>query len=48
MAEPDAFVALYERDAEAVLVFLTRRTLDVEVALDLTAVNCPGFGGDRG
>ena len=37
MAEPDAFVALYERDAEAVLVFLTRRTLDVEVALDLTA-----------
>jgi len=37
MADPDAFVALYERDAEAVLVFLTRRTLDVEVALDLTA-----------
>ena len=37
MARPDAFVALYERDAEAVLVFLTRRTLDVEVALDLTA-----------
>ena len=37
MADPDAFIALYERDAEAVLVFLTRRTLDVEVALDLTA-----------
>jgi len=37
MAKPDAFVALYGRDAEAVLVFLTRRTLDVEVALDLTA-----------
>lgn len=37
MAQPDAFIALYERDAEAVLMFLTRRTLDVEVALDLTA-----------
>jgi RNA polymerase sigma factor (sigma-70 family) len=37
MAPPNAFVALYERDAEAVLVFFTRRTLDVEVALDLTA-----------
>lgn len=37
MAQPDAFIALYERDAEAVLVFLTRRTLDAEVALDLTA-----------
>lgn len=37
MAPPDAFLALYERDAEAVLVFFTRRTLDVEVALDLTA-----------
>jgi len=37
MAQPDAFIALYERDAEAVLAFLTRRTLDVEVALDLTA-----------
>jgi RNA polymerase sigma-70 factor (ECF subfamily) len=37
VADPDAFIALYERDAEAVLVFLARRTLDVEVALDLTA-----------
>jgi RNA polymerase sigma factor (sigma-70 family) len=37
MAAPDAFIALYERDAEPVLVFFTRRTLDVEVALDLTA-----------
>jgi RNA polymerase sigma-70 factor (ECF subfamily) len=37
MAERDEFIALYERDAEAVLVFLTRRTLEVEVALDLTA-----------
>ena len=37
MADPDAFIDLYERDAEKVLVFLVRRTLDVEVALDLTA-----------
>jgi RNA polymerase sigma factor (sigma-70 family) len=37
MAPSNAFVALYERDAEAVLLFFTRRTLDVEVALDLTA-----------
>jgi RNA polymerase sigma-70 factor (ECF subfamily) len=37
MGDPDAFVALYEHDAEAVLVFLTRRTLDAEVAVDLTA-----------
>jgi DNA-directed RNA polymerase specialized sigma24 family protein len=37
MAERDAFIALYERDAEAVLMFVTRRTLDVEVSLDLTA-----------
>lgn len=37
MASPDAFIALYEREAEPVLVFLTRRTLDVEVSLELTA-----------
>lgn len=37
MAPTNAFVSLYERDAEAVLLFFTRRTLDVEVALDLTA-----------
>ena len=37
MAQPEAFITLYERDAEAVLLFFTRRTLDVEVALDLTA-----------
>jgi RNA polymerase sigma factor (sigma-70 family) len=37
MATADAFLTLYERDAERVLVFFTRRTLDVEVALDLTA-----------
>ncbi|HEX3873834.1 MAG TPA: sigma-70 family RNA polymerase sigma factor [Solirubrobacteraceae bacterium] len=37
MADPDSFVVLYEREAEPVLVFLARRTLDVEVALDLAA-----------
>ncbi|HTW12294.1 MAG TPA: sigma-70 family RNA polymerase sigma factor [Solirubrobacteraceae bacterium] len=37
MAPAAAFIDLYERDAEPVLLFFTRRTLDVEVALDLTA-----------
>lgn len=37
MADPRAFIDLYERDAEGVLLFLARRTLDAEVALDLTA-----------
>jgi RNA polymerase sigma factor (sigma-70 family) len=37
MDDADAFSELYRRDGEAVLVFLTRRTLDVEVALELTA-----------
>jgi RNA polymerase sigma factor (sigma-70 family) len=37
VATPESFVALYEREAEFVLVFLARRTLDVEVALDLAA-----------
>ena len=37
MADRNAFVALYELEAERVLVFLARRTLDVEVAVDLTA-----------
>jgi RNA polymerase sigma factor (sigma-70 family) len=37
MAAPTAFIDFYERNAEAVLLFFTRRTLDVEVALDLTA-----------
>jgi RNA polymerase sigma factor (sigma-70 family) len=31
------FVALYERESEAVLVFCARRVLDPETALDLTA-----------
>jgi RNA polymerase sigma-70 factor (ECF subfamily) len=33
----DAFIELYEREGEAVLRFLARRTLDVDVAVDLTA-----------
>ncbi len=37
MEDADAFSAMYERDGERVLVFLARRTFDVELALDLTA-----------
>jgi RNA polymerase sigma-70 factor, ECF subfamily len=37
MADPDAFVAFYREEAEMLLLFLTRRTFDAEVALDLTA-----------
>jgi RNA polymerase sigma factor (sigma-70 family) len=37
MADPEAFVPFYREEAEAVLLFLVRRTLDGEVALDLTA-----------
>lgn len=37
MDDVDAFASLYKREGELVLVFLARRTLDVEVAMDLTA-----------
>jgi RNA polymerase sigma-70 factor (ECF subfamily) len=37
MADPEGFVPFYRQEAEAVLLFLTRRTLDGEVALELTA-----------
>jgi DNA-directed RNA polymerase specialized sigma24 family protein len=37
MAAAREFVGLYEREAKAVLVFFARRTLDGELALDLTA-----------
>jgi RNA polymerase sigma-70 factor (ECF subfamily) len=37
MQDAEAFAALYEREAETVLLFVTRRTLDAEVALDITA-----------
>jgi RNA polymerase sigma factor (sigma-70 family) len=37
MADREGFVPFYRQEAEAVLFFLTRRALDPEVALDLTA-----------
>lgn len=37
MAEPKDFVPFYREEAEAVLLFLARRTLDGEVAVELTA-----------
>jgi RNA polymerase sigma factor (sigma-70 family) len=37
MQDADAFAALYDREAQTVLVFIARRTLDAELALDLTA-----------
>lgn len=37
MQDADAFAALYNREVQAVLVFIARRTLDAELALDLTA-----------
>lgn len=37
MGGSEEFVGLYEREAESVLVFFARRTLDAELALDLTA-----------
>jgi RNA polymerase sigma factor (sigma-70 family) len=37
MADPEGFVPFYRQEAEAVLLFLTRRTLDGEIALELTA-----------
>jgi DNA-directed RNA polymerase specialized sigma24 family protein len=35
--DADAFAALYDREARDVLVFIARRTLDPELALDLAA-----------
>jgi len=37
MDDAEAFAQLYRREGEAVLIFLTRRTWDGEVALELTA-----------
>jgi len=37
MADPDSFVAFYREEGEFVLLFLTRRTFDAEVAVELTA-----------
>ncbi len=37
MKDANEFAAVYEREAQAVLVFVARRTLDGQVALDITA-----------
>jgi RNA polymerase sigma factor (sigma-70 family) len=37
MDDVEAFSLLYEHEGEAVLIFLARRTLDAELAVDLTA-----------
>ena len=37
MHDVDEFAALYQRESEMVLAFVARRTLDAEVALDITA-----------
>lgn len=37
MTDGAEFSEMYRREGEAVLVFLTRRTFDIEVAVDLTA-----------
>lgn len=37
LCSPEGFVALYRREAELVLMFCTRRVMDAETALDLTA-----------
>jgi RNA polymerase sigma factor (sigma-70 family) len=49
MQDVDEFAELYEREAETVLLFVTRRTLDAEVALDITAETfAQAFRGRRG
>lgn len=37
MADPETFVDFYREEADFVLMFLTRRTFDAEVAVELTA-----------
>jgi RNA polymerase sigma-70 factor (ECF subfamily) len=37
LADGEAFLAFYERHADSLLVFFTRRVYEVEVAFDLTA-----------
>ncbi len=49
MKDATEFAALYEREARMVLVFVSRRTLDAEVALDITAETfAQAFRGRRG
>jgi RNA polymerase sigma factor (sigma-70 family) len=37
MQDAESFAALYDRESRGVLVFIARRTLDAEIAVDLTA-----------
>ena len=37
MDDADVFAELYERESQMILAFVARRTLDAEVALDITA-----------
>ncbi len=37
MDDADAFIAVYEREREAVVVFVARRTLDASLAAEMTA-----------
>lgn len=49
MKDADAFAALYDRESQTVLVFIARRTMDPELALDLTAETfAQAFRGRRG
>lgn len=48
MQNADEFAELYEREGATVLLFVARRTLDAEVALDITAETfAQAFGGRR-
>jgi RNA polymerase sigma-70 factor (ECF subfamily) len=49
VADPSAFDQFYVEHAKRMLVFFTRRTLDAEVALDLTAETfAQAFAGRKG
>jgi hypothetical protein len=48
MDDADAFSFLYEGEGEAVFFFLARRTMDAEVAVDLTAETSPPARPSRG
>jgi RNA polymerase sigma-70 factor (ECF subfamily) len=49
MQDADAFATVYNREVEDVMVFIARRTLDAELALDLTAETfAQAFRGRRG
>ncbi len=49
LSEPQGFVDLYRREAEMILTFCSRRVLDAEAAVDLTAETfAQAFGSRRG